>query len=304
MKSAIRDFLASNTFTRKVLLDPIRNYRLHKYYHSLLPLNDLDADTRALWMERIRKVKVSSDNAKIEAIPGAGTLQEGRLVMHNGIVIDPLSYYGAPVMRMLMENRAIHEPQEEYVFQEVLKYMPEGATMLELGCYWGFYSMWFASKVKKSRNILIDNTDGIARAKANFAMNGLNAQFLTGYIGKDNPSSDIPVTNVDRICKEQGVEFIDMLHSDIQGFELEMLQTMPEMFSKMAVGFVFISTHSNDLHYACIEFLKEKGFHILCHADIDDTFSEDGLIVARNPSYPGPDQFNISLRRKEDTTLA
>ena len=304
MKSAIRKFLASNTFTKRVLLNPIRNYRLHKYYYSLLPLNELDTDSREMWLERIRKVKLSSDNAKIQAIEGAGTLQNGRLVMHNGIMIDPLSYYGAPVMRMLMENRAIHEPQEEYVFQEVLRFIPQGATMLELGCYWGFYSMWFASKVKDSRNLLIDNADGISRARSNFEINGLSAEFLTGYIGKDNPELGIPVTNVDWICKEKNVKFIDVLHADIQGFELEMLQTMPDMLSKMAIGYIFISTHSNDLHYGCIEFLKEKGFLILCHADLDDSFSEDGLIVARNPNYIGPDSISISHRRKEDISIS
>jgi hypothetical protein len=267
---------------------------------SQLPLDDLDDLDRAMWIERIRKVKVSSDNAKIKPVAGAGMLLEGKLMMHNGLVIDPMSYYGAPVMRMLMENNAIHEPQEEYVFQEVLTYMPQGAVMIELGCYWGFYSMWFASKVKEGRNFLIDNQDGISRAKRNFEMNELTATFMTGYIGKDNPSSSIPVTNVDRICQEQGISFIDILHSDIQGYELEMLQTMPNLISKRAIGFIFISTHSQELHYDCIDYLKANGYEILCHADIEESFSEDGLIVAKDPSYKGPSSFIISSRKTED----
>jgi hypothetical protein len=261
IKGMVRNLLESNLITRELILNPIRNKGLHRYYMSQLPLADLDSETKALWMERIRKVKLSN----------------GKLVMHNDLVIDPLSYYGAPVMRMLMENRSIHEPQEEYVFQEVLKQMPEGATMLELGCYWAFYSMWFGSKIKNSKNYLIDNNDGISRAKANFSMNKLSGTFMTGYIGKDNPSSSIPVTNVDRICEEQGIKFLDMLHSDI-----------------------FISTHSQELHYGCIEFLKANGYQILCHADIEDSFSEDGLIVAKDPTYQGPDVYNISSRKLED----
>ena len=300
IKGAIRNLLESNPITRDLILKPIRTKGLHKYYLSQLPLADLDSETKALWLERIRKVKLSSDNIKIESVPNAGTLKEGKLVMHNGLVIDPLSYYGAPVMRMLMENRAIHEPQEEYVFQEVLKQMPDGATMLELGCYWAFYSMWFGSKIKNAKNFLIDNHDGISRAKANFSMNKLEGTFMTGYIGKDNPSSPIPVTNVDRICQEKGIQFLDILHSDIQGFELEMLETASEMISKRAIGYIFISTHSQELHYGCIDFLKAKGYLILCHADIEDSFSEDGLIVARDPSYQGPDSFTISSRKKED----
>jgi hypothetical protein len=265
-----------------------------------LSLPDLDEESRAIWMERIRKVKVSSDNAKIKHVADAGALRCGKLVMHNGLVIDPLSYYGAPVMRMLMENNAIHEPQEEYVFQEVLNFMPQGAIMLELGCYWGFYSMWFASKVKNGRNFLIDNYDGISRAKENFEMNKLDATFMAGYIGKDKIDSPIPVTNVDRICSEQNIPFIDLLHSDIQGYELEMLQTMSNMISKRAIGFIFISTHSQELHYGCIDYLKENGYQILCHADIEESFSEDGLIVAKELSYKGPNSFSISSRKIED----
>ncbi len=296
MKNIIRKLLLSIPFAESLILKPLRNYRLKNYYMSLLPLADMDEKTRQMWLERIRLVKLSSDNARIDAIEAAGKLVNGRLVMHNGLQIDPLSYYGAPVMRMLMENRAIHEPQEEYVFQEVLKHIPQGATMVELGCYWGFYSMWFASKIKNPTNVLIDNSDGIARAQSNFKMNNLKGNFKVGYIGKSAPGSEMVYTNVDDISDEFGIQFIDILHSDIQGYELEMLQTMPNKLSAMSIGFVFISTHSNDLHYSCIQFLKDSGFVILCHADLNDSYSEDGLIVARNPKYPGPDQIKISLR--------
>jgi hypothetical protein len=300
MKGLIRNLLNSNPLTRQLILKPLQTRNLHRYYISQLSLPDLDEESRAIWMERIRKVKVSSDNAKIKHVADAGALRCGKLVMHNGLVIDPLSYYGAPVMRMLMENNAIHEPQEEYVFQEVLNFMPQGAIMLELGCYWGFYSMWFASKVKNGRNFLIDNYDGISRAKENFEMNKLDATFMAGYIGKDKIDSPIPVTNVDRICSEQNIPFIDLLHSDIQGYELEMLQTMSNMISKRAIGFIFISTHSQELHYGCIDYLKENGYQILCHADIEESFSEDGLIVAKELSYKGPNSFSISSRKIED----
>ncbi len=296
MKNLLRKVILSIPFAESLIIKPLRNYRLRNYYLSLLPLNELDEKSKQMWLERIRLVKLSSDNAQIAAIETAGTLVNGRLVMHNGLQIDPLSYYGAPVMRMLMENRAIHEPQEEYVFQEVLKFIPQGAVMVELGCYWGFYSMWFASKIKNATNVLIDNSDGIARAQSNFKMNNLNGNFKVGYIGKSVPGSDMLYTNVDDISAEFGIQFIDILHSDIQGYELEMLQTMPQKLKNMAIGFVFISTHSNDLHYSCIQFLEDAGFIILCHADLNDSYSEDGLIVARNPKYPGPDKIQISLR--------
>lgn len=286
--------LSEIPLTRSLIINPIRNYRIRKHYEELMKLNDLSPADKANWDKRIRVTKISTDNQKIEKLSGAGTLVNGNLLMHNGLSIEPLSYYGAPMLRLLMENDSIHEPQEEYVFQEVLRGMKSNAVMLELGCYWGFYSMWFASKVKGGKNYLIDNNDGITRAKSNFAMNNLNATFMVGYIGKDVAGSEPPVTNVDRICKEQKLEFIDILHADIQGFEMEMLQTMPQLIQKRGIGYIFISTHSNELHANCISFLVENKYEILCDADLDATFSEDGLIVAKDPAYSGIPKIEIS----------
>jgi hypothetical protein len=295
----IKKALEGSSFLSRVILQPYRNYRLHNYYRSLLPLNGYSLEDKQMWLGRIRKVKASSDNKKIDKIPEAGQLKDSKLIMHNGLVIDPLSYYGAPVMRMLMENEAVHEPQEEYVFQEILKQLPKNATMVELGCYWGFYSMWFNQKIKGARNILIDNKDGVERARTNFKMNGLSANFMEGYIGKQNDSSQIRVYNVDEICSIQNIEFIDVLHSDIQGFELEMLETMPEQFRQNKIGYIFISTHSNELHYQCIDFLEKLNFKIVCQADLDHSFSEDGLIVAKSFNYSGIDSIEISHYSEE-----
>lgn len=294
LKESLVSFLEGNTLTRNMILKPIREYRLDNHYRRLAKLEDLNAEELENWSRRIEKVKLSNDNQKINKVQGSGALKNGKLTMHNSLQIDPLSYYGAPMLKMFMENEGVHEPQEEFVFQEVLKTIKPGALMLELGCYWGFYSMWFAQKIENSKNYLIDNSDGIARAKTNFKLNNLHATFLVGYIGKDNPHSEIPLTNVDRIAKENNIEFIDILHADIQGFELEMLETLPNLLAKRAIGYIFISTHSNELHYNCINWLETNGYKILCHSDLDHTFSEDGLIVARDLAYPGLDEIEIS----------
>ncbi len=295
MVSQLKQLLEKNETFNKFLLQPYRNFRLQNYYKSLLPLKHLSEGERHMWLERIRKVKLSSDNAKIIKNAASGTIREGKLVMHNGLVIDPLSYYGAPVMRMLIENQAVHEPQEEYVFQEILEQMPEGACMVELGCYWGFYSMWFNSKVKGAKNVLIDNHDGIQRAKANFALNKLNAEFMESYIGKENLQSPVRISNVDEIARIFNLDFIHILHCDIQGYELEMLETMPNQLKKNGIGYLFISTHSNALHYDCIAFLEQNGFSVICHSDLDNSFSEDGLIVAKSSVYKGIDHIEISM---------
>jgi len=294
LKQHLKNSVSALGIENSFLIKRIRNYRLHNHYMKLAQLDDLDEETRKMWDERTRKVKLSSDNANIVKVADAGRLIDGKLVMHNGLVIDPMSYYGAPVLRMLMQNKAVHEPQEEYVFQEVLKTIKPGSTMLELGCYWAFYSMWFAKKIPGAKNYVLDGTDGIQRAKQNFRMNNLQCNYIDGLIGKEDLSSEINFTNVDRICKEHNIRFLDILHSDIQGYELEMLHTMPELVARRGIGYIFISTHSEELHRDCIKWLGDNGYIVLCNANLKETFSEDGLIVARDPSYPGLDKIIIS----------
>ena len=113
-------------------------------------------EQRQYWAHRIKIVRSSSDNDKIERVEDAGQIKDGYLIMHNGIKIDPSSYYGEGNRKLLQLNKGVHEPQEERVFQEVLKLMPEGAAMLELGAYWCFYSMWFARSVPGAVNVMVE----------------------------------------------------------------------------------------------------------------------------------------------------
>ena len=97
------------------------------------------------------------------------------------------------------------------------------------------------------------------------------------------------------------IEFIDILHSDIQGFEYDMLLGSAQTIKENKIGYVFISTHGNDVHYKCLHFLVQHKFKILCDADEYETYSLDGLIVARAEHYKGLDKIEISLKRKERT---
>jgi hypothetical protein len=121
------------------------------------------------WERRIKDVLDSSDNNKIQRVEEAGKVKNGKQVMHNGLLINLGSYYGPEYAQMLVQSKGVHEPQEEYVFQEVLKYMPKGAKMLELGAYWSFYSMWFNQKVDDAVNIMVEPEDfNLLQGKSNF----------------------------------------------------------------------------------------------------------------------------------------
>src|SRR5580704_3668699 len=61
-------------------------------------LKDLSEAELNDWNQRISLVLSSPDNQKVTCVENAGTLKDGLLVMHNGLVIEPLSYYGYPIL--------------------------------------------------------------------------------------------------------------------------------------------------------------------------------------------------------------
>ena len=255
------------------------------------------------WADRIADVLQSEDNEDIPRDELAGRIIENNLVMHNGIRIDPLSYYNYPMLKMLMENKGVHEPQEEKIFQEVLKKLPakNKLTMLELGAYWSFYSLWLSKEYPNANCYMVEpDRKNLFYGKRNFEINNNKGTFIHAGIGKQKNASK-NITTVDHICKTHQINFIDILHADIQGFELEMLQGCEAMLSRQKIGYVFISTHSNELHYDCLKLLQEKyGFTLVASADLNETYSWDGIVVMKSQSYPGLEKINISKKSSKN----
>jgi len=258
-------------------------------------------EQKKYWEERINDVLQGPDNANIPRVANAGQLTGDSLVMHNGIQIDPLSYYSFPLLKMLIDNKGVHEPQEEKIFQEVLKSMQakEKMTMLELGSYWSFYSMWFMKTFPSADCYMVEpDRKNLFYGKENLKRNQQKGTFIhAGIGGKTDTKNNI--TTVDDICKKHQLQFLDILHADIQGFELEMLHGAAQLLSANGVGYVFISTHSNELHQDCHQLLKDKyGFTMVANADLDETYSWDGILVMKNPKYPGVEEVLIAKKIK------
>ena len=128
----------------------------------------------------------------------------------------------------------------------------------------------------------------------------MKGTFVQAFVAQKSSHSDgVSTIGIDDFVSERGIDFIHMLHSDIQGFEYEMLLGAKKTFAENKVGFVFISTHSNEIHYQCLQYLKDAGFIILASADLEQTFSEDGLIAARSKSFTGIDHVAISQNTRK-----
>ncbi|MCC7517950.1 MAG: FkbM family methyltransferase [Verrucomicrobiae bacterium] len=251
---------------------------------------------------KIREVLASPDNARIPKVNGAGTLQDGCLIMHNGVRVVPNSYVGEGMTRLLRANGGVHEPQEEFAFSQVLRWLSPKASMLELGSYWAFYSLWFGQCVAGAKCFCVEpEEENLHFGQMNFETNGRKARFLRAFVGEsDRPAQEAavaPTRCVDSLMREFALNHLDLLHADIQGHELEMLQGARESLEKRNIDYVFISSHSNRLHYECLDLLERSGYVVLADADLLETFSHDGVIVAGRKGLPHLQAIPISKKK-------
>jgi Methyltransferase FkbM domain len=257
------------------------------------------------WLEdfglRIEDVLSARDNDNISRVPNAGKIIAGHLIMHNGIPINPGSYVGEKMTLLLQENRGVHEPQEEAAFSTVLsslkKTQADKYTMVELGSYWAFYSLWFKTVLPNSECFCVEpDENNLNWGRKNFELNHQHAAFTRAYIGSLPQHGDPPTISVDSLVDSKQIKHIDILHSDIQGYELEMLLGAKNCFERRMIDYIFISTHRHFLHYRCLERLTANGFKILADADLLESHSLDGLIVAVRNDLQFPAMVSIHHR--------
>lgn len=250
---------------------------------------------------RFREILADPLNLLIRRYPGAGIVDEGYVTLHNGHRV-PLSgegaYYG-DFSRILVFNRGVHEPLEEFAFQSLIPYLPERPVMLELGAYWAHYSMWMAQARPRAQLHLVEpDPEKLKSGQANLARNGYEGRFFREFVGRGGFS-------VDAHMAAQGLEWITLLHSDIQGFELEMLEGAKHALSGHRISHLFVSTHSQVLHRDVVQVLKEFGYRIEVSSDFErHSTSFDGFAMATAPGRPAVFQDEPPFMGREDIARA
>jgi hypothetical protein len=229
------------------------------------------------YYHRFKEILSDPTNKLIKRVKGAGATENGIVTMYNDLKVYENCYYDE-FSDIFWLNGGIHEPQEEYLFHSTLsKIRKKSPVMLELGSYWGFYSMSLLKKKPEAKCFCIEAGEReMQSGKANFELNGMEADFTLGAVGDKG-------IRVDDFLNQKGIAHLDILHSDIQGYEAQMLSGAREYFLAKAIDYVFISTHSQDLHSTCLDFLNQMDYNVVASVDLDETFSCDGLIVAQNP---------------------
>lgn len=224
---------------------------------------------------RFKNIISDPINKLIERVEESGKIIDGNLIMYNGLKVIPGSYYSS-FSDILIINKGVHEPQEEYVFDLVVKNIKDKSpVMLELGSYWAFYSMCFLKYNPDGTSYLIEpELDAIEIGKRHFNLNGFKGNFIKGKIS----SNDI---NIDSFVEINKIKKINILHSDIQGYEVDMLNGSKKCLSQNLIDYFFISTHDQKIHYQCLDILKNYNYKIIGSADFDNqTFCHDGVIIA------------------------
>ncbi len=97
--------------------------------------------------------------------------------------------------------------------------------------------------------------------------------------------------------KENKIEFIDILHSDIQGAEVDMLLGATQALMNRKIHYICLSTHSDELHRDCLKIIQEHNFEILCEADLTHAMHVDGFLIARAKEMPGLGPLKVHKRQ-------
>ena len=167
----------------------------------------------------------------------------------------------------------------------LLKSEQQHFKMVELGSNQAYYSLMFKAMCKwhkkTSEIICVEPNDRhMVRGKDHFFMNNLGASFCDYIIGdyelikKDLDASTLPggsefllvtkkeILTLSQLLEKYNIEQLDVLHMDVDHSERAVLASSEELFKNKKIKTIYISTHREDLHKYCLDFLKECGYKL------------------------------------------
>ena len=200
--------------------------------------------------------------------------------------------------------------QEEYkIFQKSLQLIKnDNPVMVELGAFWGLWSLCFKQKFPLGKNVLIElGKRQLHVGQKKFELNKLNGDFYWGgvflsdsgtfqnrindidYKPRTNSYWDTheikgekagPELDLLSIFDQEHIKKIDMLHMDIQGSQLPVIRLLDNKgWLKGNVSNLIVATHSSRIHQEILDILTNKNkFNIVFNCAFG-LIGGDGLLV-------------------------
>jgi hypothetical protein len=202
------------------------------------------------------------------------------VTLHNGHTTyteGPNSYYEG-YTDILVVNRGVSEPLEEFVFQQLLTRLSDAPTMLELGSFWAHYSAWLQQQRPCAALTMVEaEAEPLAAGQDFFARHGYRGEFIhqqvrPGGFEVDQWMADKPNLTI--------------LHCDIQGGERLMMEKARDTLLAQKIDYLLISTHQPFLHDAILMILQECDYRVEVNSNLDETTAYDGLLVATAKRIP------------------
>lgn len=248
------------------------------------------------------------DRAGSIAVADGATFQ----IMHNGLKVVAGGYYGDWMAHIIRSLDGHHEPQEELIFDHLLKRARHNSLMIELGSFWSYYTMWYLAVVPGSVGICVEPDEAnLLVGRRNMELNGLEGQvsFVKACVGGNacdvvhigetvRTAAKLPCLDMNAVWQLAQQQFIELLHIDTQGAEFEFLKSMDPATVGKQLRFLVVSTHHSSIsgsaatHQDCLAVVRSLGGQILVEHSVQESFSGDGLIVASflktDSEYPVP----------------
>jgi hypothetical protein len=243
------------------------------------------ADPRVLgkateYVERFREIVSDPLNLLVDRVPEAGYVDDaGCVILHNGNRVPLRGGYYDGFSEILVINRGVHEPLEEYCFQRLVRRFAGGRPlMLELGSYWAHYSMWLKKACPEASCTMVEPDAGnLSVGRENFRRNGMEGTFLQALVGPG-------AFEIDAYVQRERIARIDLVHSDIQGAEVSMLEGGRRFLSSHGATYLMVSTHSEEIHASVARTLAAFGYRVEVSSPVDShTTSFDGFVFASAP---------------------
>jgi FkbM family methyltransferase len=240
--------------------------------------------------------------------------------MHNGVEVPHLGYFGDWMADIIDTLNGHHEPQEELAFARILERIERpDPVIVELGCFWAYYSTWFLRSFPGGTAVACEpDPEHLDVGRQTAAINGVDIRFEQGAGGSSDDEvlelaswnhpgvvHSVPVRTVPTLIDDHDLDRVDVLHLDIQGSELGVLESCRDLTGDGRIRFVVVSTHHHTIsgdpqtHQRCIDLVHELGGHVIAEHTVLESFSGDGLLVA---SFDDADRgFAIELSRARTT---